>query len=834
MRLVQAGPRDAKVILVGEAPGANEEATGVPFSGGAGEVLDGMLSRCGIDRSACFVTNICMTRPPSNDFDWFLSPVKLELVQGLAQLRHDIETIRPNLIIALGAWPLAFLTGRWGIGDWRGSILDCRLVPGVKVIPTYHPAAVLRVWDYKAVAEIDLRRCRDQATFPDIRRRRRHVEIVSDQSRASWLANRLLSARWLGTDIESYKTNTGCGWNVACCGFADSADHAWVIPWDEAWQQDLIREVCESPVPKVLQNGMYDQTVLAEAGVHLTNFAWDTMLAHHSLYPECSSGGDEMATLGKKKRQSPLSKGLDFLTSIYTDIPYYKPAMKAWDKLDFDDGPSRIDPDVQAVLCVTGGEGYTQKRRDFYAYNGLDCCATYEVREQQEPELDDFRTRHVLTHEMSLVEPLLEAQNHGIQIDTALRAQLREQYETDIAVLQATLDLEAGESVNVKSSPQVQRLLYDRLNLPVRRNRKTGQATADKDALVWLAGRYDHPLLRSILAIRQRRDIVERYVNAETGPDGRMRCCFDITGTRSGRLSSREWYDGSGTNLLNLPVRKAWSEGIRRMYVADPGKVFVYRDYKQAEAVSVAYWAHCESMIELFNDPTRDGHREVAAQIFNKPLADVTEGERYLSKRTIHGGHYGLGPEHMAEGINEDAEDTGIRVTSDQCRDLQNKYFMLRPEIKERFWGDVTRELRHNRTLINAFGMKRTFFGRWEDKLLREAYSWKPQSDVGWLGTEAIVACKRAIVPAIPGARFVVNVYDSVMFECYPKDALRVAAVMEQCMAIPLTIDSRTFTIPSDCKVGRNFGARSKKHPEQNPHGLVDLEIWLTENRSAA
>ena len=70
-RLIQTGPRDAKIMLVGEAPGATEDQTGRPFEGGAGELLNRMLERKGIMRSECFITNICHVRPPANDFNWF-------------------------------------------------------------------------------------------------------------------------------------------------------------------------------------------------------------------------------------------------------------------------------------------------------------------------------------------------------------------------------------------------------------------------------------------------------------------------------------------------------------------------------------------------------------------------------------------------------------------------------------------------------------------------------------------------------------------------------------------------------------------------------------------
>src|SRR5512147_1604844 len=134
-RLVQSGPRDSKIVIVGEAPGETEDRSGIPFSGGSGLMLNQMLSRAGMNRDDIFVTNVCHVTPPKNDFGWFLKPSpKPELAHGIIQLKPYLEEIKPNLVIAMGGQSLRFLTGKLGIDKWRGSILDCTLVKGLKVI----------------------------------------------------------------------------------------------------------------------------------------------------------------------------------------------------------------------------------------------------------------------------------------------------------------------------------------------------------------------------------------------------------------------------------------------------------------------------------------------------------------------------------------------------------------------------------------------------------------------------------------------------------------------------------------------------------------------------
>src|SRR5688572_24271314 len=114
-------------MLVGEAPGDTEMATGVPFTGSSGAMLDKMLSRAGIRRSECFLTNVCHIQPRGkvkNDFAWFKTAEgQPYLMQGIFQLMADINTIKPNIIVALGAQPLQVLTKKIGIDKYRGSIL---------------------------------------------------------------------------------------------------------------------------------------------------------------------------------------------------------------------------------------------------------------------------------------------------------------------------------------------------------------------------------------------------------------------------------------------------------------------------------------------------------------------------------------------------------------------------------------------------------------------------------------------------------------------------------------------------------------------------------------
>lgn len=798
MKWIQEGPRDAKIMLVGEAPGSEEARIGRPFIGGAGELLNQMLGRMGIDRDATFVTNICHEQPPGNDFGWFEKAANWgKLGLGLKRLKEDIEDIKPNVIVALGGKPLWWLANKYPITKWRGSILEGTLVPGTKVIATYHPASVLRTWEQKAVVEFDLRRVKAQAAFPEVRRPVREFFLDPDPATRAEIAAKMATAEWLAVDIECWEESPG-RWKLSCVGFADSAGRAMCIPTAGPDAMATIRWLCEGPAKKVLQNGTFDSLVLEDNGIALRNFAWDTMLAHHAAYPECATSDDEMAALaGRTRKQAALGKGLDFLTSIYTDEPYYKDAGKVWKEIG----------DINV----------------FWRYNAMDAAVTYEIMERQRDEIKERKIEPVRERRQAAVAPLIHATRRGIRIDLTARDVLRSEVLGEIMAYQSTLDDQAGEPINVKSTAKggdMQRLLYTKLGLPVQRNRDTGAASTDQDALTTLYRKTAHPVLRTVLNIRERRDVLERYLDTPLDADGRMRCSFDITGTRTGRLSSRASIYGSGTNLQNQPAR------VRQIYMADPGCAFVYADFSQAEARVVARLARCRDLIDLFGDSSRDVHRENAARLFGLATAEVSDAQRYLAKRLVHAMNYGMEAERFTEIVNGDALDSWgkpgskITITLREATVLREKYFMLYPEIQDVFWRETESKLRATRTLTTPFGMERMFFGRWSDKLVKEAIAYVPQSTIGELCTMAWI---RAAEELPPPAEVLLAVHDSLLVQCPTEMVDDVAAQLQVCMAIPIPFIDGPLIVPTDYEIGFNWGKQSAS----NPGGLRKHADWF-------
>ncbi len=332
------------IAIVGEAPGENEALKGVPFIGASGNILNKALKDVGIVRHECYISNVFRRRPPDNKVNFFFvkkgqakkdkldqrSPfvpfgshgfVSDEWVPELHKLREDLEALRPNVVIALGATALWALTSRDKIGAYRGTVMESTLVPGLKVVATYHPAAVMRAWNLLPVFVADLHKAKAQAEFREIKRITREIYIEPDLKdiRNFWYEHiKPLEGgdQPLSFDIETVPNN------ITCIGFAPNDRICLVVPftdkrkdnwcyWNtlgkeqEAWK--MVRDILNTPgIPKVAQNGMYDiQWLYRLYGIKVRGKPEDTMLMHHALQPE-------------------LPKSLGFLGSMYSEEPAWK------------------------------------------------------------------------------------------------------------------------------------------------------------------------------------------------------------------------------------------------------------------------------------------------------------------------------------------------------------------------------------------------------------------------------------------------------------------------------------------------------------------------------
>ena len=351
------------IVLLGEAWGSEEERIKSGFVGPSGLELLNQLDESKIleltaeDRSLfrrywdrrdpsivdaiwrlhadeIHRTNVLNFHPQANKLEYVCGPraqgipgYPALIKSGYLDARYEFELERlaeelidrnPNLIIALGNTALWALAGRTGIKNLRGTtLLSTHTVEGFKLIPTYHPAAVLRQWEIRPTVIMDLMKAKRESAYDEIRRPNCEIWIEPTLvDITNFIEKYIRQCSLLSVDIET------AGTRITCIGFAPRADLAIVIPFDDSRQAngnywptanheqqcwEIIRGVLENEaIRKLFQNGVYDIGFLQRSyGILVRGAEEDTMLAHHARQPESL-------------------KGLGYLGSIYTDHGSWK------------------------------------------------------------------------------------------------------------------------------------------------------------------------------------------------------------------------------------------------------------------------------------------------------------------------------------------------------------------------------------------------------------------------------------------------------------------------------------------------------------------------------
>ena len=234
-RIVQgSGPRTAKIIIVGESPGYHEDKVGLPFQGPAGAVLTEELHRAGILRQSCYITNVIKEKPhggkiaPFVDLSKKFPPTSEDYRKYVQYLKDEIVDIHPNVVVAVGAVALWALCGKKGITNYRGSILESTLVPGLKVVPIIHPSAALRKVPWKHLIAFDLRTVKNQSEFPWFAYDKREYFLEPSFNECLEYLNMCKQSKFFAFDIEVY------GREVSCISFSYDKGHAISIPFIES------------------------------------------------------------------------------------------------------------------------------------------------------------------------------------------------------------------------------------------------------------------------------------------------------------------------------------------------------------------------------------------------------------------------------------------------------------------------------------------------------------------------------------------------------------------------------------------------------------------------
>jgi len=770
------GPLDCKIAFVGEAPGAKEQAVLRPFVGPAGMELNKLLHSVGIVRSSCYITNVIKEQPKNNDITQFIN-VKKNFVTDAAKdyinhLKRELSECSANIIVALGNTALWALTGNYGIERWRGSIIESTLVEGRKVIGTFHPRAVIGptgVFIWKHLISFDLARAMRESEFPDIRHPAMRLQVRPSFEEAISYLEECAQQDIIDVDIETLRNE------VSCISFSYSNSSSISIPMTaehgDYWQPDQeveifrkIAEVLENPeIVKRGQNFLFDMFFLwRRHGIRTTNIL-DTMVAQAILFPD-------------------FKKGLDFITSIHTDIPYYKDEGKQWNRI-------------------------TGSWEQHWLYNCKDTIATscaYPSLMGQLGAQDNLTTFH---RQNDLIESLLFMQARGIKMDVVSLKMASESVERHIERLQNELWSICGYELNPRSPAQLVEYFYQKKGIKPYVDRKTGRPTTDEKALtrLYIKGYREADL---ILKLRDYGKLKGTYLDVSLDEDDRMRCSYNPVGAKTGRLSSSKNIFGTGGNLQNIPPE------MKEFMLFDEGYVGYEIDLSQAENRIVAYCGPVPEMIQAFED-NKDVHRLTASLMFGVPYDQVSDepgsthlgggrySQRFFGKKCNHSLNYDLGSVSFS---------LLLEIELREGKYLVESYHRAYPGVRNGFQRMIQDQVNRNRTVLNPMGRKRLFLDRIDDELYKSAYGHFPQSTVADIISERGLNFIYYTKNIFNDVELLLQTHDSITFQIPLSVPMTMQAELvwkiKKKLETPIEWRAHSFVIPADLKI--SFGSMAK------------------------
>ena len=384
-------------------------------------------------------------------------------------------------------------------------------------------------------------------------------------------------------------------------------------------------------------------------------------------------------------------------------------------------------------------------------------AALFKLRGSLLTEMKDRGVLALFTDlELPIARLLAVMENRGIAVDRKELEKLATFFEGEVARETKAAHLAAGHEFNVASPKQLQVVLFDELNLPKTKKIKTG-FTTDAEALNWLFEKTKHPLLESLLRIRETKKLgttVEGLI-AEIGSDGRIRTHFAQTVAATGRLSS------VGPNLQNIPVRTEEGRSIRNAFIADKGfSGLLTADYSQIEMRIMAHLSNDAGLLAAF-ETGEDLHATVAGLVFGVKANEVDSEMRRQIKAMSYGLAYGLSSYGLAAQLD---------LSPPAAQDLMDRYFQRFGGIRD-YLSSVVEQARKVGYTETVMGRRRYLPDLMHDNRQRReiaermALNAPIQGSAADIIKQAMLNVERALISENLKSRLLLQVHDELILE---------------------------------------------------------------------
>ncbi len=394
--------------------------------------------------------------------------------------------------------------------------------------------------------------------------------------------------------------------------------------------------------------------------------------------------------------------------------------------------------------------------------------------------------------EMPLVPILAEMERTGVPVDRKWLGRLSDEMQSKIAELTSGIHELAGEPFAIGSTQQLQRILYEKLQLQKGKKIKTGYSTA-ADVLQALA--VDYEICARIIEYREvtklkstYADALPKLINPETG---RLHTSLNQTVAATGRLSS------SDPNLQNIPIRSEVGREIRKAFVAPPGQVLLSCDYSQIELRVFAHFTQDSEMVRAF-EADEDIHVATATHLFNVELDNVTPEMRRRAKTVNFAVMYGQGEFGLASTLG---------ISSEEAREFIKTYFVRFPSVRK-YTEETLEQVRRTGFVQTILGRRRYFpdirSGNFNIRQAAEraAVNMPIQGTAADIMKLAMIDVSNHLKTMCYNCALLLQVHDELLFgideQLLPKVVPEIARRMEDAMRL-------SVRLRVDARAGRNW-----------------------------
>ena len=813
------GDPDAELIVVGEAPGRNEQAYDMPFVGASGILMQRTIEAYGIAWDATYRTNALLCMPPKQ-----VSPRALRACATRLAAELDACTSK-RVILAVGKSAVTALHGEATSMASMNGVIEWSDRYACWIVYAYHPAFVLRNAD--AVNEFNWAVSRAQRmrqpnsqppVLPPLPYHTAHPDDPDDAERLG----QAFSASLIICDIETTGLNPRTD-HILEIGLRWGTEQPFIIPHSTFqranWAAALRALFGNRSIRFVGHNYKFDCEFLQAAGFPAV-VGGDTMLLHHCL-DERSGNDDDGGWNGGHHDLKSLAQ-------------YY---------LDWPDWSAEVDRLMKAGKSMTAVP--PEQRRQYHAY---DLEATWRLwhvfnrRVRTEPQTRAGYLTPLDCHERILVpaaNAVARMEQRGIRIDVERLTRLADDYVRMAHESTEEMRLLADKpQLNPRSWKQVARVLYDAPadgGLGYRNLRKTDKLTLHElQRLDALEGNASSAFLEATLKTRSLLTVKSTYLDGirrRLDPDGRIRTNLLLHGTVTGRLASRN------PNLQNIPADSV----IKELFIPSDGMLMANADYKQLEVRGLAWYSHDPALCAALR--AADFHWEVCKVAFADIVAaleaartisqlegvaastrmfdEFARRQRVASQRTddvatlygwlktrlrrkakyvTFGNIYGEGAEALAQ------EEKGLGCTVAEARKFQHSWRNTYRHAAA--WLDEqTRLAKRDGWVESATGRRRRFSQTAyvaSDSIQTESRNHPIQAFASDINLQAMTQLE-TLLPAHNLGYVLLPVHDSILFELTADRLAEARALITQVMTSVVVSEHVLFDI--DFATGANWGA---------------------------